>query len=96
MGATDDDRRYAGSVEGPEGELAPNITPDEETGIGSWATADLTWFLQMNLLPDGDSSQGLMAELIDKGYQHLSEADLKAIAFYLRSLPPIENDVKAK
>ncbi len=37
-----------------------------------------------------------MAEIIDKGYQHLEEADLKAIAVYLESLQPIENDVKAK
>jgi mono/diheme cytochrome c family protein len=96
MGATDEDRKYAGSVEGPEGELAPNITPDEKTGIGRWSATDVVWFLQTNLLPDGDSTQGLMAEVIDKGYRHLEESDLKAIAVYLKSLPPIENEVKAR
>jgi hypothetical protein len=35
-----------------------------------------------------------MAEVIDKGYKHLSEPDLKAIAVYLKSLPAIENEVK--
>ena len=40
--------------------------------------------------------QGLMAEVIDKGYRHMEEADLKAIAAYLESLPPIENEVKKK
>jgi mono/diheme cytochrome c family protein len=96
MGAVDDSRYYAGSKDGPEGEVAPNITPHEKTGIGSWATVDIVWFLQSNLLPDGDSTQGLMAEVIDKGYQHLEEADLKAIAVYLQSLQPIDNEVKAK
>jgi mono/diheme cytochrome c family protein len=96
MGATDADRAYAGSTEGPEGEVAPNITPDAKTGIGKWSTTDITWFLQTNLLPDGDGTQGLMAEVIDKGYRHMSEADLKAIAAYLKSLTPIENEVKAK
>jgi mono/diheme cytochrome c family protein len=96
MGATDEDRLYAGSAEGPEGELAPNITPDDKTGIGQWSTTDIVWFLQTNLLPDGDSTQGLMAEVIDKGYRHMEEADLKAIAAYLESLPPIENEVKKK
>jgi hypothetical protein len=37
-----------------------------------------------------------MAEVIDKGYRHLEESDLKAIAVYLKSLPPIENEVKAR
>lgn len=96
MGATDEDLHYAGSTEGPEGELAPNITPDEKTGIGKWSTTDIVWFLQTNLLPDGDGTQGLMAEVIDKGYRHMEEADLKAIAVYLESLPPIENEVKKK
>lgn len=96
LGAVNEDLRYAGSVEGPEGELAPNITPDEKTGIGSWSTTDIAWFLQTNLLPDGDGTQGLMAEVIDKGYRHMEESDLKAIAVYLKSLPPIENEVKAE
>jgi mono/diheme cytochrome c family protein len=96
MGAPDQERYYAGSADGPEGELAPNITPHEKTGIGGWSSVDITWFLQTNLLPDGDSAQGLMAEVIDKGYKHLSESDLKAIAVYLKSLPPIENEVKKK
>jgi mono/diheme cytochrome c family protein len=94
MGAPDEERYYAGSAEGPEGELAPNITPDAKTGIGDWSAIDISWFLQTNLLPDGDSAQGLMAEVIDKGYKHLSEADLKALAVYLKSLPPIENEVE--
>jgi mono/diheme cytochrome c family protein len=96
MGATDEDLRYAGSADGPEGELAPNITPHETTGIGKWSTTDMVWFLQTNILPDGDGTQGLMAEVIDKGYRHMEESDLKAIAVYLESLPPIENEVKKK
>jgi len=94
MGATDDDLYYAGSVEGPEGELAPNITPDETTGIGSWKTADITWFLQWGLKPDGNDTQGLMGEIIEHGYQQLTAEDLEAMAVYLESLPPIENQVR--
>jgi mono/diheme cytochrome c family protein len=87
---------YAGSVEGPEGELAPNITPDQATGIGEWSIADLVWFLQTGLKPDGDDTQGLMSEQITSGYKYLSEADLRAIAVYLRALQPIRNKVSAK
>ena len=87
---------YAGSADGPEGELAPNITPDEATGIGKWSVADIVWFLQTGLKPDGDDVQGLMSVVIDNGYKHLPEADLRAIAVYLRSLPPIHNKVVKK
>jgi mono/diheme cytochrome c family protein len=87
---------HAGSLEGPEGELAPNITPDKATGIGAWSIPDLVWFFQTGLKPDGDDTQGLMSELITNGYKYLSEADLQAIAEYIRTLPPIHNKVPAK
>ena len=86
---------FAGGLafETPFGTIySSNITPDAKTGIGRWSATDVVWFLQTNLLPDGDGTQGLMAEVIDKGYRHLEESDLKAIAAYLKSLPPIENE----
>ena len=93
MGGLKKGRRHAGTVDGPDGELAPNITPDADTGIGSWSPADLVWFLQMGLKPDGDDTQGLMSELIETGYSHLSESDLEAVAVYIQSLPAIHNEV---
>ncbi|HEY7493201.1 MAG TPA: cytochrome c [Candidatus Tectomicrobia bacterium] len=87
---------YAGTADGADGELAPNITPDQATGIGSWSVADIVWFLQTGFKPNGDDAQGLMSELIENGYKHLTEADLQAIAVYLQSLKPISNKVQAK
>ncbi|OUV37007.1 MAG: hypothetical protein CBC48_01165 [bacterium TMED88] len=84
----------AGSAEGPEGELAPNITPDDETGIGDWSTADLVWYLETGFKPDGDDTQGLMAELIEHGFSDLSRSDRGAIAQYLKSVPAIQNQVQ--
>ena len=95
MGGLKADMPYAGSAEGPEGQLAPNITPDEKTGIGEWSAVDITWYLQTGLKPDGDDTQGLMSELIENGYRYLREEDLQAIATYLRSLEPIGNRVTA-
>jgi len=94
-GGLDDSMALAGSIEGPEGQLAPNITPHEATGIGSWSEADLVWYLQMGLKPDGDDTQGLMSEVIEHGYAELPTSDVEAIAVYLRSVPAIENSVKA-
>jgi len=95
MGASDQDRFYAGSVDGPEGELAPNITPHEATGIGAWSGPDMVWFLQTGFAPDGENSKGLMGEVIERGYQYLTPEDLEAVAEYLGSLPPIDNEIEA-
>jgi mono/diheme cytochrome c family protein len=89
-GALDTTRWLAGTSDGPEGELAANLTP-HETGIGRWSAADIVWYLQMGLDPEGDDAQGLMREVIDHGYQHVPRADLEAIASYLATVAPIEN-----
>lgn len=92
-GGLDRDLWLAGSRDGPEGELAPNITPHDETGIGTWSRNDLIWYLETGLKPDGDDTQGLMSEVIEHGYSKLPEADLRAIAEYLMSIDGIENRV---
>ena len=79
----------------PEGELAPNVTPDRDTGIGSWSAVDITWYLEMGLKPDGDDTQGLMSEVIEHGYTHMPPEDRRAIATYLRSVEAIDNAVEA-
>ena len=83
----------AGSKDGPEGELAPNITPHKKTGIGSWSKIDISYFLQTGMKPDGDDTQGLMGEVIEFGYQNMQEDDLHALAEYLLSLEPISNEL---
>lgn len=87
---------FAGSRQGPERQLAPNITPDKATGIGRWRASDITYLLHTGFKPDGDDVQGLMSEIIEEGFRHLSDADLKAIAEYLLSLPPIHNELERK
>lgn len=84
----------AGSKDGPEGELAPNITPDAKTGIGDWSRNDLIWYLETGIKPDGDDTQGLMSEVIEHGYSKMAAEDLRAIAVYLQSIDGIENRVK--
>lgn len=95
-GGLDRSMWLAGSADGPDGELAPNITPDVKTGIGSWHLPDIVWFLETGFKPDGDDTQGLMSEVIEHGYAHLPTDDLDAIAIYLKSIQPIENRVRAQ
>lgn len=94
LGAVDGEDYLSGTKNGPEGELVPNITPDEETGIGRWSTRDIVFLFRTGFRPDGNDLQGGMREAIDDGLKYLTQADLEAIAAYLKSIPPIRYEVR--
>jgi len=79
-----------------EGGVAPNITPDEETGIGKWSQEAIVEVLKSGLLPDGDTVGGAMTDVVNHGTSFLTDEDLKAIAVYLKSVKPIRNKVEKK
>ena len=89
LGALQLDQRLAGTPTGPNGKKVPNITPHSEDGIGEWTEADITFFLQIGVKPDGDVAGGAMEDVIREGTGHLSEEDRAAIALYLLSLEPL-------
>lgn len=93
FGGLDLSRRHAGTREGPDGKAVPNITPDKDTGIGRWSADDLVFYFQIGTSPDGDAAGGMMAEVLDNGLSQLSTEDLKALAEYVLSSPPIHNQV---
>ncbi len=96
FGALDRDRWMAGTTEGPDGDTVPNITPDEATGLGTWSESDIAYLLETGILPDGDVVGGSMSPVVDEGTDRLSADDRRAIAVYLKSLPPLTNpDAKA-
>jgi mono/diheme cytochrome c family protein len=79
---------------GPWGvSFASNLTPDKETGFGEWSE---TTFIQMARTgkhqgqPDG---REVLPPMPWFSMKDLSEADLKAMWAYLRSIPPVKNQV---
>jgi mono/diheme cytochrome c family protein len=68
--------------------VASNITPDLETGIGSWTDGE-----KIRAIRDGVSRDGraLFPMMPYAGYSHLSDDDIQALVAYLDSLPPIHN-----
>jgi mono/diheme cytochrome c family protein len=99
FGAPDDDMHLAGIEDGPLGETVPNITSDPKTGIGKWDESDIVSVLEMGMLPDMDNVQGLMGEVVDgvaggPGYANANPEDLKAIAAYIRTVPPIVHEIE--
>jgi mono/diheme cytochrome c family protein len=99
FGAPEGDMYLAGTRFGPDDELVPNITSDRETGIGDWDEDDVVELLRLGMKPDFDNVQGSMAEVIDgiagaPGLGKAPESDLKAMAVYLRTVPPIHHLVE--
>jgi len=93
LGAPDKELYLAGTIDGPDREIVPNITPDDGTGIGDWSEADIAGLMKSGMLPDFDNVQGSMAEVIDHSLSKLTDDDLAAIAAYLKSIPAIKNTV---
>jgi mono/diheme cytochrome c family protein len=63
-----------------------NITPDRETGIGSWDADDFYRTMHTGRFPDG----GLIYPAMPFGsYTKVTRADSDAIFAYLRSVPPV-------
>ncbi len=78
--------------DGPFKAVASNITPDEETGIGAWSDAEIITAIREGKRPDGT----IIGPPMPIGfYRHMSDGDAQAIVAYLRSIPPIRNEVPA-
>jgi mono/diheme cytochrome c family protein len=74
--------------------FVPNITPDKETGIGDWSEEDIVRALSTGFTPEFDSLGGSMTD-VQENLAKLPQDDIKAIAAYLKSIPPIRNETKA-
>jgi mono/diheme cytochrome c family protein len=96
FGAREKDRYLSGVRGGPDGQNAPNITPNKETGIGAWSVQDIITLLRDGQTPDFDYVGSGMGEVVKGSTGKLAEADLKAIAVYLKSLPPLPGPPKKK
>ena len=68
----------------------PNITPDEETGIGSWSDAQINRAIRAGL---GKHAGRRIAVMPWQGYSKMSDEDIDAIVAYLRSVKPVRHKV---
>lgn len=72
---------------------ASNITPDRETGIGSWSDADLRRALVEGVRPGhGRLANVPLAPVMPAGFfKAFLPRDLDAVVAYLRSVKPVKN-----
>lgn len=72
------------------GAFAANITPDRDTGIGTWTDAQIALAIREGRRPDGSLIGPPMPFEL---YRSISDNDLAAIVAYLRSVPAVKNVV---
>lgn len=72
--------------------VTPNITPDNETGIGRWTDAQIGHAIREGIRPDG---RVLGPPMPFEFYRGISDADLTAMIAYLRTVPAVSNRVEA-
>jgi mono/diheme cytochrome c family protein len=70
---------------------APNITSDVDSGIGSWSQDELVQYLRTGDAPGKAQAAGSMGEAVAHSFQYLSDADLNAMATYVRTVPAIHD-----
>ena len=66
--------------------VAPNLTPDNETGLGSWSRDEIVTAIQTGVRPDGRILAPIMPW---RAFAGLTKSDAGAIANYLKSLRPV-------
>src|SRR5947199_6435804 len=68
--------------------IAPNITPDKETGAGNWSDDMLARAIREGIGYDG---RGLFGIMPYTHYRNMPDEDLASIIVYLRTLRPVKN-----
>jgi mono/diheme cytochrome c family protein len=70
--------------------VAPNITPDPETGAGRWTDDQLVRAIRQGISHDG---RRLSVVMPYPTLSILTDEDVHAVVAYLRSLPPLRNSL---
>jgi mono/diheme cytochrome c family protein len=70
--------------------VAPNITPDKETGAGNWSDDTLARAIREGIGHDG---RALFPIMPYQNYRSMSDEDLASVIVYIRSLPSVRNEL---
>lgn len=68
--------------------VAPNITPDKETGIGSWTDDEIARAIREGVSRDGSALFPIMPY---ENFRDMSDEDLASVVVYLRTIPAVRN-----
>ncbi len=72
--------------------VSMNLTPDKDTGVGSWTDDDLKRVLRNGLAPDGRQIPGHLMPW--PAFSHWTDEDAHAVVVYLRHTVPIVHRIR--
>jgi len=79
---------------GPWGvSFTANLTPDTTTGIGEWSEETFIRTLRTGKHQGQPNGRDILPPMPWFNYAQMTDADLKAVWAYLRSIPPVKNQV---
>ncbi len=68
--------------------VAPNLTPDPETGLGQWGDDEIARAIREGIGRDGRALFPMMPYV---NFRQMSDEDLASVVVFLRSLPPVKH-----
>jgi mono/diheme cytochrome c family protein len=91
LGGSSESKAFEGGMIPSQNWYAPSLTSNREAGLGDWPLQEIADLLQVGTSMRG-AVYGPMAEVVYNSLQYLSDEDAKAMAVYLKSLPPRESE----
>ena len=73
--------------------FASNLTPDKETGLGEWTEKMFIDAMRTGHHQGNKNNRNILPPMPVKHYALMSDADLKAIWAYLRTIKSVKNEV---
>ena len=86
FGATRDSLELSGGLIPLQNWYAPSLASSAEAGVADWSNAEVAALLKTGFTPRG-AALGPMAEVVFRSTQYLNDADIAAMAEFLKSLP---------
>ena len=86
LGGIERNKQFTGAT--IDGWFALNLTSNLHTGLGEWTAEEIATYLKTGAYKGKSTALGPMAEVVQNSLSYLTDADLKAMAEYLKSLPP--------
>lgn len=88
LGASSSPAALGGGLIPAQDWYAPSLAAADQAGVADWPIDEVVALLREGISPRG-SVLGPMAEVVQGSTQHLSDTDLRAMATYLKALPPL-------
>src|SRR5271155_3371223 len=85
LGGSSESEAFQGGLIPMQNWYAPSLTSDKEAGLGDWSLKDIADLLKTGVSARG-AVYGPMADVVYNSLQYMTDADVRAMAVYLKSL----------